>query len=586
MAVQNPETNKIPRTCKLKRSEILGTSIHLSQPSVLAEIFKYLPGTPITLPETIKRAAQFWPEHGIIYSYSDKTDVFQTYPELLQDAERVLAGLRKNRLQPDEKVIFQFNDNREFLTTFWGCILGGLVPVPVGVAPDYTKSNSAVTKLVESWKMLGQPVILTNSLLRPAIESLSALMGLDTFRVCTFDQLMANEADHNWHESNPDDVALMMLTSGSTGKPKGVMLRHSNLLSRSSGSVQLNGFSENDISLNWMPLDHVAGIIYFHLRDVAIGCRQIQVSTEMILQDPLTWLDLIDQFRATITFAPNFAFGLINDHADQIKRRTWNLSSMRFMLNGAEAIVTRTARKFLQLLIPHGLPPSSMYPVWGMSETSSGVTYSDAFSLDTTSDEDSFVEVGAPIPGFAMRIVDSDGQVVPEGVIGGLEATGSTIMKGYFQRTDLDEEAFTDDGWFKTGDLGFIKGGRLTITGREKDVIIINSVNYYSHEIEGVVEQIDGIVTSYTAACAVRERGSDTDKLAIFFHSPFSEDVELIELIKEIRRSVVANIGISPDYILPVKREAIPKTEIGKIQRSKLSESFQKGVIQRSTKAR
>lgn len=580
---RNPEKIETPRPADL--SGRVSGSIHSSKPAIsFGGDLHVTSGVPITLSETIRRTADLWPENGIVYLYPDKTDVFQSYPELLQDAERVLGSLRRLNLQPGDKVIFQFNDNREFLTTLWGCILGGFVPVPVGVAPDYKKSNSAVNKLIESWRMLGRPVILTNSLLRPAVESLSALMGLDTFNVHAFDQLIAGEADHHWHESNPDDVALMLLTSGSTGKPKGVMLKHSNLLSRSYGSVQLNGFSEKDISLNWMPLDHVAGIVYFHLRDVAIGCKQIQAPTEMILQDPLTWLDLIDQFRATITFAPNFAFGLINDHADEIKHRSWDLSSMRFVLNGAEAIVTRTARKFLQLLIPHGFSPSSMYPVWGMSETSSGVTYSDAFSLDTTSDEDPFVEVGAPIPGFDMRIVDSDGQVVTEGVIGSLEARGSTIMKGYFQRPDLDEEVFTDDGWFRTGDLGFIKGGRLTITGRQKDVIIINSVNYYSHEIEGVVEQIDGIATSYTAACAVREPESDTDKLAIFFHSPFSEGEELIELIKEIRRSVVANVGISPHYTLPVDKETIPKTEIGKIQRAKLTESFQKGVFREAQK--
>lgn len=580
---QNPENEETARPMGLSGKSLEG--IHSSTPAIsFGGDIHGAPGTPITLAESIKRTAELWPEHGTVYLYPDKSDVFQSYSEMLQVAERILAGFRKVKLQPDDKVIFQFDNNYEFLTTFWGCILGGFVPVPLGVAPEYKESNSAAKKLAESWKMLGRPVVVTSSLLRPAIESFSALMGPDTFRVLTFDQLINSQADHQWHESSPEDVALIMLTSGSTGKPKGVMLRHSNLLSRQFGSVQLNGFSENDISLNWMPLDHVAGIVYFHLRDVAIGCKQVQVPTQTILQDPLSWLDLIDRFKATITFAPNFAFGLINDQADEIDHRRWDLSSMRFLLNGAEAIVARTARKFLQLLIPHGLAPSSMYPVWGMSETSSGVTYSDAFSLNTTADDDPFVEVGTPIPGFAMRIVDSDGQVVSEGVTGSLEVSGSTIMKGYFQRPDLDEEVFTNDGWFRTGDLALIKGGRLTITGRQKDVIIINSVNYYSHEIEGVVEQIDGIVPSYTAACAVRQAGSDTDKLAIFFHSTFSEGVELVELIKEIRRSVHANVGVHPFYVLPVEKEAIPKTEIGKIQRTILSQRFEKGAFREARK--
>lgn len=580
---QNPEQKETSYPEDLSGRNL--ESIHSPSPAIsFGGDVHVAPDAPATLAETIKRTADLWPEQGIAYFYPHKADIFQSYSDLLRDAERIVAGLRRIKLQPNDKVIFQFDDNREFLTTFWGCILGGFVPVPLGVAPEYKEGNSAANKLVESWKMLGRPVIVTSSLNRAAIESFPALMGPDTPRVHAFDQLVAGEPDHNWHKSCPEDVALIMLTSGSTGKPKGVMLRHSNLLMRSYGSIQLNGFSENDISLNWMPLDHVAGIVYFHLRDMATGCKQVQVPTQMVLQDPLNWLDLIDKTKTTITFAPNFAFGLIINLADEINRRRWDLSSLRFLLNGAEAIVSGTARKFLQLLIPHGLAPSSMYPVWGMSETSSGVIYSDAFSLDTTTDADPFVEVGAPIPGFAMRIVDSDGRTVTEGVIGHLEASGVTIMKGYFQRPDLDDEVFTSDGWFRTGDLGFIKRGRLTLTGREKDVIIINSINYYSHEIEGVVEQINGIVPSYTAACAVREPGSDTDKLTIFFHTPFSEGEELIELIKQIRRVVHANVGIHPSYVLPVEKEDIPKTEIQKIQRPQLARQFQEGVFRETQK--
>jgi acyl-CoA synthetase (AMP-forming)/AMP-acid ligase II len=173
--------------------------------------------------------------------------------------------------------------------------------------------------------------------------------------------------------------------------PKGVMLNHHNLLCRSAGSAQMNGFSSLDVTLNWMPLDHVAGIIYFHLRDVYLGCQQIHGPTELVLQDPLKWLDWIDRYRVSITFAPNFAYGLVNDQAVEVGRRGWDLSSMRYVLNGAEAIVAKTARRFLDLLRPYGLAPSAMRPAWGMSETSSGVTYSDSFSLDLVKDDDAFV---------------------------------------------------------------------------------------------------------------------------------------------------------------------------------------------------
>lgn len=546
---------------------------------------KYIPDAPQTLTDTLKRAAENYPDQGIIYLYKQQEEVFQSYSELLNDAQRILGGLRKLRLRPKDKVIFQFNDNREFLTSFWGCILGGFIPVPLGVATNYNENNASVNKLKETWKMMGHPEILASKSLGDAIRTLADNANLDGLRVHTFDQLISAEPTSDCHASGPSDVAIIMMTSGSTGQPKGVMLRNFNLLNRSMGSVQMNGFCQEDVSLNWMPLDHVAGIIFFHLRDVWLGCNQIQVPTELILQDPLRWLDFIERFKATITFAPNFAFALVNDHQEEIRKRRWDLSSMRFILNGAEAIVARTARAFMSLLIPYGLSPRAMFPAWGMSETSSGVIYSDRFSLETSTDDDPFVEVGSPIPGISMRIVDSASRVVAEGEVGSLEVRGTTVMMGYYERPELNDQIFTSDEWFRTGDLGFIKNGRLTITGREKDVIIINSINYYCHEIEGVVEQIKGIVPSYTAACALRDPASDTDRLAIFFHTNFSSPNELMELFKIIRRRVIENVGISPHYLLPVDKASIPKTEIGKIQRSKLVANFQKGAFRETLKS-
>src|SRR5690606_34981489 len=107
--------------------------------------------------------------------------------------------------------------------------------------------------------------------------------------------------------------------------------------------------------------------------------------------------------------------------------------------------------------------------------------------------------------------------------------------------------------------------------GRAKDVIIINSVNYYSHELESVVEEIPGVSTSFVAACPVRSRGHDTDQLAIFFHAETADDAELIEIVREIRQRCLRRVGVNPDHLVPVRKQDIPKTEIGKIQRPLLA---------------
>jgi len=535
---------------------------------------------PATLAEALHRACIRSPEKSIVYIGRDGSEKVQSYPDLLKAAERVLWGLKAAALKPGDKVIFQLESNQDFVMTFWGCVLGGFIPVPIAVSTTYADVNSTVMKLQNAWEMFDRPLIVTSRSLYPAVSSLSDLLNLDGLRVAVFEDLNSNEPDPHWHRSQSHDLAIMLLTSGSTGIPKAVMQSHHSLMHGSAASAQTNHFSSQDVSLNWFPLDHVGGIVMFHLRDVYLCCQQVQVQTEFILSDPLRWLDLIERYRATVTWAPNFAYGLINNQGERLQSRRWDLASLRFILNGGEAIVAKTARRFLELLRPHGLSALAMHPAWGMSETSSGVTYSQRFSLESTSDDDPFVEVGSPIAGVSLRIVDSQNRIVEEGAIGSLQVKGETITSGYYRNPELNGEAFTRDGWFKTGDLGFLRDGCLTITGRDKDVIIINGVNFYSHEIEAAVEELAQVETSYTAACAVRDVNGDTDRLAIFFHPKRSADDRVAELLKAVRGTVVHKMGISADYLIPLPKESIPKTSIGKIQRSHLSERFKAGEFE------
>jgi non-ribosomal peptide synthetase component F len=330
---------------------------------------------PRLLGETLQRAAREQPDHGL-RTIVDGAEQFLSYPELLAHADCLLGGLRRAGLRPGDKVIFQFIHNRDFLTAFWACVLGGFVPAPL--APSHEGMNSTAGKLQDAFRILNAPLVLTTAELAPHIRGALASLSLPEARVECVEDLAACEPAGAWHTGEPTDVALVMLTSGSTGTPKAVMLSHRNLIRRSAASVQMNGFSNDAVTLNWMPLDHVAGIVYFHLRDVFLGCQQIHAATDLVTQDPLIWPEWVDRYRVTITFAPNFAFGLVNDRSEEIAARAhtpagaWDLSCLRYLLNGAEAIVPRTARRFLQILAPYGLSPAAMWPVWGMSETSSG----------------------------------------------------------------------------------------------------------------------------------------------------------------------------------------------------------------------
>lgn len=543
---------------------------------------------PPNLVDILLEAAKI--EQAIVYIQSDKSEIIQTYQDLLIQAQKILSGLRKLGLKPEDKVVFQIESYQDLINAFWGCILGGFIPVPVS-STAYTpeKINKTTSKLCHTLEMLEFPLLLTDANFAAEIPNIPELSQMGNFPVATVEELRKNEPDTDWHNSQSGDVAVMMLTSGSTGAPKGVLLSHKNLISQVLGSVQMNGFTKEDVTLNWVPIDHVAGLIYFHIRDVYLGSKQIHFPFELLLKEPLTWLDLIDRFKVSITFAPNFVYGLINDYAEVIPQRKWDLSSVKFILNGAEAIVAKTARHFLQLLVPHGLNPIVMCPSWGMAEVSSGVTFSHKFSLDSATDDDLFVEVGSPIPGIQLRIVDDKNQLRQEEEIGALQVKGLTVTPGYYQNPTANQKAFTEDGWFNTGDLGFLKDSCLTITGRQKDVIIICGNNYYCHEIEAAVEEVKGVEVSYTAATAIRESGSNTDKLAIFFSTTNTENQEKNSdevLMQKISQAVGEKIGVSPDYLIPVSPETIPKTAIGKIKRQELKKRFEEGEFIASLKSK
>ena len=554
-----PENGATPVVEKSSPHIQLKTNSTSQKPAISeGEPLQWPANAPTTLVQALQQAAQQHADTSLIYIQPDGEVITQTYSQLWVEAQKILGGLRQLGLKPQDKVIFQLEANQDFISAFWGCVLGGFVPVPVSIPPSYDQSHSTLTKLENTWQMLGQPLVLTDRKLVSSVRGWSQRMNLGKFELQTLDQLRSGEPDSNWHNSQPEDVAILLLTSGSTGMPKAVMQSHRSLLSRSAATAQINNFTERDISLNWFPLDHVGGIVMFHLRDIYLGCEQIHAPTQTILQAPTRWLDLISQYRVTITWAPNFAYGLIIDQLEQLDKMAgemphlkWDLSSLKFILNAGEAIVTKTARNFLELLATYQLPSQAMHPAWGMSETSSAVTFSNDFLLDSTEDSQKFVEVGSPIPDFAIRIVDNQNQIVSEETIGRVQVKGASVTSGYYQNSVANQEAFTADGWFNTGDLGFLQDGRLTITGRQKDVIIINGLNYYSHEIEAAVEELSGIEVSYTATCAVREAQSNTDKLAIFFNTELTEDLELLKLLKALREQVVNRLGLNPDYLIP-----------------------------------
>ena len=314
--------------------------------------------------------------------------------------------------------------------------------------------------------------------------------------------------------------------------------------------------------------------MFLGVMPVYLGCPQLHAPAATVLEDPMRWLEWLDRYRVSISWAPNFVYALLNDRVERMTATRFDLSAMRFLANAGEPIVGSTAL-LLQLLEPHGLRKTAMRPAFGMTETCSGITWSDRFPPDPAAGKRPvFVELGLPIPGASLRIVDDRSQVVLEGTIGRLQVKGLSVTSGYYQSADSTRATVLEGGWLETGDLGFLRDGRLTLTGREKEIIIINGVNYPNHAIEAAVEELEGVEPSWTAACAVRARGAATEQLAIMFCPRPTAPLAPEALVRRIREHVVRSLGVNPTYVVPLAKEAIPKTAIGKIERSSLARAW------------
>ncbi len=552
-------------------------------------------GAPQTLVEALLRTANNRPERGIRFVDADGKESFQSYPELLERARRILTGLRKAGVKPGQGIILQIDTQDFHFSSFWACVLGGMIPVTVAIPASYKQKDGVVAKLYHTWKLLGGAPILTNTHLLESVASLQGSMEMNDLQILSVNDLSENPPTEEIHSVQPDDVFFYQLTSGSTGVPKCIQETHRSVIAHIHGSQQFCSYDANEVTLNWLPFDHVVPILTFHLKDVYLGYQQIHVKPDYVLGNPGAWLELIEKNRATLTWAPNFGFKRAADFLKQNPDKKYDLSSVKFFMNAGEQVTGPVVGEFLKAVEKCGVPQTAIQPAFGMAEVCTCMTYTNDFSmkctprrftkssLGTTLDEvrsgndqtTEFVDLGGPMPGVAIRITDTKNQVVTERVIGRFQIKGTVVTPGYLHNAAANEEAFVGDGWFNSGDLGFILDGRLFLTGREKEMIIIRGAKFYCYEIEDAVNSVTGVEPTFSAACSAMDAATGTESLSIFFVP--KNEAEGATIAQAIREKVTSGFGIAPGVVLPLTRSTFPKTTSGKIQRTQMKKNLEGG---------
>jgi fatty-acyl-CoA synthase len=424
--------------------------------------------------------------------------------------------------------------------------------------------------------------------------------------VCTVDAL--READPielgPENDAAEPDIALRQLTSGSTGMPKAVEISHANIAAHTVGQRErLQIDTEADVMVSWLPLSHDMGMIAFLCCPMQLGVDTVIVTPDQFVRRPLSWVELISRHRGTITSGPSFGYSMLARHLRRADPAEIDLSSLRIAVNGAEPINHQDMADFTAAASPFGLRPSAVTPGYGLAEATLTVALCAADEqaiVDTVSrqavaahraqpvasnspDAQHIVCVGHPVTGMDVRVV-RDGKALGPREIGAIQICGPAVANSYLTADGIVPIA-GDDGWFDTGDLGYLdEQGRVYVCGRTKDLIVVAGKNLYPHDIERAAEGVEGVRKGCVIALRV---DAEREAFAVLaeVHSADDDDAG-----PRIRRDIAARVhrevGHLPYEVRLLGAGALPKTPSGKPRRDDARELLRRRVAVRSAAVR
>lgn len=549
--------------------------------------------------------------------------------EELDRLSRSIAAHLQSLCSSGERVLLLYPPGLEYVTAFFGCLYAGAIAVPA-YPPRPNRSFSRLQSIaIDSGATVALTTRETFSVLaRRGTDSpaLSALKWLATDRL--------EDAATHWQAPHTDGttVAFLQYTSGSTADPKGVRVTHGNLLHNLDGIYRSFGLNAESHVVSWLPMYHDMGLIGGILQPLYGGFPVTLMSPLMFLQKPLRWLQAISHYRATCSGGPNFAYDLCTRKIAPEHIAELDLSCWQVAFNGAEPISATVLDRFAQAFAPAGFRSTALYPCYGLAEATlfaSGGNPSDPPRLKTVGARELerhrvvesnlangenarvLVSCGRPLPDQHVAIVHPETRVLcaPDEV-GEIWIAGASVADGYWQNPTATEELFRaqlavgesngkmpksdDRSFLRTGDLGFLDGGELFVTGRLKDMTIVNGRNYYPQDVEWTVESSHPSIRPHcTAAFSVDVEGEERAVVVAEIDRSYlkgqgvdrsgepEDDAPEREIVEAIRRAVTREHELPIQTVLLLKPGSLPKTSSGKIQRRACRASFLDGTFDR-----
>jgi fatty-acyl-CoA synthase len=528
-----------------------------------------------------------------------------TFRELRERARALAQRLAALGLPRGERMVMVADTTPDFCVTFMATQYAGLVPVPVAIPTSLGGRAAYVEQLRHQIEGCGAKLAWAPddliSFLREAAEGLSLkLVGGSA----DFAALPAGGADLKPFAKN--EPSYLQYSSGSTRFPKGIDIPQSVLMANAFGignhGLQVRG---GDRCASWLPFYHDMGLVGFMLSPMLNQLSVDYLTTRDFARRSLTWLNLLSEHRGTLAYSPSFGYDLCVRRLRDGTEFKGDLSSWRAAGIGGDMVQPAVLRRFADAFAPFGFRETAFCPSYGMAETTLAMSFApleDMYTLDIVSrdalerdraepgepgpDSRGFIANGPALPGHEIEVRDAAGNTLPERRIGRIFFRGPSVMRGYYNQPELTRETLSPEGWLDTGDLGYLLNGQIVITGRAKDLIILNGRNIWPQDLEWAAE--DGIAElrrGDVAAISVENPDAeDAERIVILVQCRTSDPEARAKLQREVAAVLQKSMAVEVSVVL-VPPHGLPQTSSGKLSRAKAKANFLGGVYARAEAA-
>ncbi len=560
-----------------------------------------------TLVDLLQYRAEYQP-HQTAYTFLKDGEVEAgslTYLMLAQQAQAIAASLQALNAT-GQYAILLYPSGLEFISAFLGCLLAGVIAIPVSPPRRIEKTLKLESILRDSQATF---VLTTTDYIKTIKPRLKIQTCSTQLHWIVTDRLDVAQAKQ-WQPQTPrlDDIAFLQYTSGSTGIPKGVMVTHDNLLQNHRALEQCCLHSDILTFVNWLPLFHDMGLIGNVLLAFRVGKPCVFMHPVSFIQKPVRWLQAISHYKGVLSGGPNFAFDLICDYVAPEQRANLDLSEWRVAFCGAEPIRASTLARITTLFEPCGLHQAAFSPSYGLAEATVFLTGGDRFSppviryvdelaleknkvvLTHQNDSHSRAVVGCGHPWLDSRIVIVNTETITrcsEMEVGEVWVSGTTVTKGYLHKEEETTQTFcaylsnpSEGPFLRTGDLGFLQDGELFITGRLKEIMIFGGLNRYPQPLEQTAEKSHSALRpNCGAAFSINIDG--LERLVIAYEAERSQrrSLDMDDIVQSVCWAIARDHYVNVYAILLLKPGTLPKTSSGKIQRRACRTAFIEGSL-------